>query len=383
MKKRVLFIIPSFGVGGTTVSVKNLLLLLDKQKYDVTILAMSDKGPLEYLYEDIKQIRPSFTLKSLSVVSWREQKGLFRKLLCGFIRYVARVGKIKNMLFTLAARMIPLLNTYDVIVACQEGLCTYFTSTIKAKRKVAWVRCDYERYVKELGCREDDIYASFERIVCVSDIIFKKFISIYPLLTDKTLSINNPQSVQFIIDQAEKQEDDENFSTDLFTIVSVGRFDPIKRFEQIPQIAHNLESMGINFRWYIIGGGSEAIRCSILKNIEQYHLEEKVVLLGIKQNPHYYIKQSDLLVVLSSSEACPRVVNEAKILHVPVVCADFDTAKEYITSGKDGIISTIEGMTDAIVSMIKNKKAYQDIKNTIKQFQFNNEALIDKINGIL
>jgi len=262
-------------------------------------------------------------------------------------------------------------------------LCTYFTSTIKAKRKVAWVRCDYERYVKELGCREDDIYASFERIVCVSDIIFKKFISIYPLLTDKTLSINNPQSVQFIIDQAERQEDDENFSTDLFTIVSVGRFDPIKRFEQIPQIAHNLESMGINFRWYIIGGGSEAIRCSILKNIEQYHLEEKVVLLGIKQNPHYYIKQSDLLVVLSSSEACPRVVNEAKILHVPVVCADFDTAKEYITSGKDGIISTIEGMTDAIVSMIKNKKAYQDIKNTIKQFQFNNEALIDKINGIL
>ena len=67
MKKRVLFVLPSFDIGGTTVSVKNLILLLDKSKYEVTILAMSDTGELRYMYDDIKQIPTSFLLRTLNI----------------------------------------------------------------------------------------------------------------------------------------------------------------------------------------------------------------------------------------------------------------------------------------------------------------------------
>ena len=105
--------------------------------------------------------------------------------------------------------------------------------------------------------------------------------------------------------------------------------------------------------------------------------------MGIKTNPHYYIKNADLLVSLSISEACPRVINEAKILHVPVVCTNFDTAKEYIDNMKNGIISPIDEIKYSILEILQNDELKNNIKANISKFHFDNNDIMNRINEIL
>ena len=105
--------------------------------------------------------------------------------------------------------------------------------------------------------------------------------------------------------------------------------------------------------------------------------------MGLKTNPHYYIKNADLLVSLSISEACPRVINEAKILHVPVVCTNFDTAKEYIDNMKNGFISPIDEIKHSILKIIQNEELKNNIIANISKFHFDNDDILKKINEVL
>lgn len=287
MKKRILFVIPSFEIGGTTVSVKNLILLLDKSEYEVEVLAMADTGNLRYLYDDIKQIPTSFLLRTLTVESWRNQNSVLGKIMGGFVRFMAHIGWIKRLLLKLSANTVINHCMYDTIVACQEGICTHFVSQIKRKNKVAWVRCDYTRYAKEIGYNEKEIYGPFKNVVCVSELTKQKFCQIHPYFADKCWAINNPQSAEFIMSQAAIDDNDSRFLKEpLFSIVSIGRYNPIKRFNQIPQIASELISRGLTFRWYIVGGGPRKEEESLSKAILDAKVEGVVIQLGVKTNPH-------------------------------------------------------------------------------------------------
>ena len=384
MKKKVLFVLPSFEVGGTTVSMKNLILLLDKNKYEIEVLAMADTGNLQYLYDDVKQISTSFLLRSLTVASWRDHKSKVGQIVCGCIRFVSRISSIKRLLLKLAAKMTIDSQKYDVIAACQEGICTHFVSQIKCENKVAWVRCDYIRYMKECQIDEKKIYAQFKKIVCVSDITKQKFCQVYPSYANKCWAINNPQSGEFIKSQADVDDHESRFvNENIFTIVSIGRYNPIKRFNLIPKIASELISKGLLFRWYIIGGGPKEEELSVSNAIKKEGVEEIVIPLGIKTNPHYYIKNADLLVSLSSSEACPRVINEAKILGTPVICTNFDTAEEYIVNRESGFIGSLDEIGSLIAGVMQDRLKFQYIVNNISSFSFENEDLLKKIDEVL
>lgn len=380
MKKKILFILPSFEIGGTVVSTKNLILLLDERKYDITVLCLNGIGSMSYLYHNIKQIKPSLTLTSITRPSYKDQDNIFSIIYAGLVRKLCHFNYIRNFILDKEAKRIN-PNKYDIIAACQEGFCTDFVSRTTVRKKIAWVRCDYSRYLQITNKSEKDIYDKYSYIICVSELVSKKFIQIYPDFIHKVYDINNPQSSVFIKNQANKKENDIKFINDKFTIVSVGRFDPIKRFNFIPEIASSLVKNNIDFRWYIIGDGNE--KQKLIDSIKEKDVVDYVIPLGKKNNPHYYIKQSSLLVVLSSSEACPRVINEAKILHIPVISTDFETAKEYINNEYDGIICSIDDIANNIIEMIQNKHKYNTIKSNLSCFRFNNDTIMKKIDKLL
>lgn len=383
MKKNILFVLPSFEIGGTVVSTKNLILLLDKEKYNVTVLSMTGKGSMKGMYDNVQQISTTFTLASLTYISWKNETNSIKRVLCGFIRKVAKYKAIRQLILTTQAKKL-IKSNYDIVVACQEGFCTEFVSYFKTKKKVAWVRCDYSRYVKTKNkLAEEKVYSIYDNIVCVSDITSKRFKNEFPQYSSKVYAINNPQSEEYILEQSLINDNDSRFERKGFTIVSVGRYDPIKRFTEIPRIVSFLLSKNIDFRWYIIGDGAAEERKKIIENIRKENVEENVICLGIKTNPHYYIKNSDLLVCLSSSEACPRVINEAKILSTPTVSTNFDTIYEYLENEKNGIISSLEAIQNSIADILQNKELYSKIKTEISNFHFDNTLLIKEIEEVL
>ncbi|MBR4155844.1 MAG: glycosyltransferase [Bacteroidales bacterium] len=379
--KKILIVIPTFGIGGTIVSTKNLILLLDRKKYDITVLCMTGKGSMINTYNNIKQIPTTRILSSLTIQSWKSGNNIMEKLFNGIVRKISKNKKIREIIFQNQAKKIA-IKKFDTVIACQEGICTEFVSHINCQNKIAWVRCDYSKSVYNKSV-DEKVYSNFNKIVCVSDLTSERFKEIYPQYAEKTIAINNPQSEDYIIEQSLNNDNDPLFIKKGYTIVSIGRIDPIKRFSEIPRIASFLALKNLEFKWYIIGDGSKEEKRKIRENIIKEKVEEYVVCLGLKTNPHYYIKNADLLVSLSISEACPRVINEAKILHVPVVCTNFDTAKEYIDNMKNGFISPIDEIKHSILKIIQNEELKNNIIANISKFHFDNDDILKKINEVL
>lgn len=117
-------------------------------------------------------------------------------------------------------------------------------------------------------------------------------------------------------------------------LLSIGRFCTAKNFDNIPNICHRLCEKGLDVYWYIIGFGSE--EGLIKRKIKENRMEERVILLGKKDNPYPYIKHCDLYVQPSRFEGKCVSVREAQMLGKPVVITDYPTAKSQLKNGIDG-----------------------------------------------
>ena len=381
MKKKLLFVLPTFEIGGTTVSTKNLLSLLDKNKYDITVWCLDGRGLLKKLYDDIPQIQTSFVIHSIVISSWKFEKGWFRKFAAIILRWSRNIPKFHKWMIRYSIRRSFNGRHFDTVVACEEGLASMLALFVPADNRVAWVRCDYNRYFQDHHQIKEGFYQHYKNIVCVAEQTTKNFIGIYPEWKDKTICINNPQNSDFIRSQATVDDHDVRFRTDKTVIVSLGRLCGVKRFSQIPVIARQIKEKGLRFVWYIIGDGPEMQ--NIANAISLNNVDDCVVMLGAKSNPHFYISHADLYVCLSISEACPRVINEAKILGTPVVSTDFPTIYEYIEDGVNGRITFLENMPLAIIEMLTDAALYARIKKAISFFVFDNSLLVKKLEEIL
>ena len=287
---------------------------------------------------------------------------------------------VENILFSIVARKI---NGYDTVIAYEEGACTFFTSKIKAQNKIAWIHCDYNKYLENIKCKNEyRIYKKYHKIVCVSNFTLNNFLNIYPDFKNKSVCIYNTINKDLIIRASQEKIEDIPISTDRKILLSIGRIVPVKQFSLIPEIISKITSN--NFTWYLIGDIDDSSEFKILKekllifNIN----EDKFIYLGHKDNPYPYIKCSDILISLSRSEACPYVVNEAKILKVPVISNNYPSAYEFIINGHDGIICSLEDMPTQLDMILTDKLKLNTLKSHLMTLEYNN-SLIQKIIDII
>lgn len=378
----MLFVFPSFGIGGTTVSTRNLISLLEKEGYVCWVMPLVPEGEMLHLYDDVKQIETPFVIRALSFNGWRNEASLLKRPLVALLRFLRNHSMhFEHLVVGKALNKVIREYHFDTVVACQESTSTRFVSHASLGDKVAWVRCDYKRMMEDFNKGKDDFYKYFKAIVCVSNQTCENFKAIFPEYALKTYCIPNPQDSSFIIQCADASEEEPRFKTEGKVLVSIGRFDTVKRFDKIAPIAKQLLIQGLKFKWYLIGDGLE--RQLIETSIKDYHVENYVVMLGVKTNPYYYIKRADIMVCLSRSEACPRVVNEAKILHTPTVSTDFPTIFEFIENGKTGLISSLDEISSSIFQLLDDNQLFDSIKKNISQFAFDNIELIAQIKEVL
>lgn len=363
-KKKILFIIPSFGTGGTSSALLAMLQTLENT-FDCNIFSMCKDGEMKEVFKKHK----TYTHWLLNLFQCDFSKcSLSQKAIVFILKCIKRLILAVNIditgyVFKRVAREIEKKDNFDTIIAYQEGDATAFVSYFKNKNKIAWIHCDYSFYTK---ADESKVYEKFKKIVCVSKYTANVFKGIYPRFAEKTTFIYNLCDYDKIVALSNKAVNDSRFSNNDFTIVSIGRINKIKRFEHIPQIAYQLKNNGISFKWYLIGSGDDIeLNNKIHKEIESYKVNEQVVLLGHKSNVYPFLKNSNLLVALSRSEACPMIFIEAKALNIPIVTTDFKTAFEFVDDGKNGLIAPIESIADKIGYLAKNKEIYQEFISTL------------------
>lgn len=354
--KKILFVIPSYKMGGTLISLRALLSFIDPQKIDADVLDLVPGGEYGYQLSNCKLIRPNVWLAYLSE-GLSGPSRYVHKFLFG-LRYLIKQITSYDILpfyFKVGCRLLG-AQEYDTVVCYSESIAKYVCH-YPIKRKIAWIHCDYSRIAEKT---DEYIYDKFEKIVCVSRFGKSVFDNIWSALANRTIAIHNLIEEDYIIKMSKEINNiDGRFNNNQFTILSIGRLDAIKQFEKIPSIVSKVkEEVNKPFKWYIIGGGNEHEKRKIEDKIASYNVKEYIELLGEKGNVYPYLTKSDLFVNTSRSEAYSLVNNEAKCLGIPVLSNNFECAGETIVDGKDGRVVPLEDMPSVIVDIIKNKMKF-------------------------
>lgn len=355
---KLLFVTPDLNLGGTNSSLVSIIdLLSNNASYETKVFPISHSGKFAVI--DKSQLISEHRLLSAYYGNYSELKG-FTKSLALIAKPIKRIVNalhiscLNSVLLGSAIRHAEKQFSADYVVAFQEGYSSYLVGQWEGVHRIAWIHCDYNRYLKD-GKSEESLYASFDKIICVSRFTADIFRGRYPFLSSKTTSVYNPFDYKRIQVLSNECITDSKFVASGFTIISIGRIDPIKRFSLIPSIAKDLRKKEISFKWYIIGPCTSESEFNLIQNnIAKEEVSDDVICLGGKSNPYPYLKQSSVLVCLSKSEACPMIFNEAKLLHLNIVSSKFGSASEFIDGNTDfEQIVPIEAISDALMNIYK------------------------------
>ena len=379
--KSILFVLPSLKIGGTTSSMMAILNSSMVKDYHIDVFFIVDVGGINRILSPHNigknELTTAYYGTFINFNMFRRLKYLPIKILkqFSFFREV-----LEKKIVNATIRSIEKDYHYDYVVGFEERFATSFATHFSCGNKVAWVHCDYYSANGPLS-DEDAIYQEYSKIVCVSNYTRGRFLEVYPSLTDKTVAIHNVFDVDNILKMADEQIEDSRFDNSLFTIISLGRINEVKRFCEIPVIAQGLKGKGADFRWYILGkdDGSDELD-KLLNAIQEHHVEKEVIYLGSKSNPYPYLKASDMMVTVSRSEACPMIFNESKILHVPIVSTDFGSAFEFICQGGNGYIASLSDMTSQIYDLMKDSSKLENMRNFA--FVDDNDLVIEQLKAL-
>ena len=274
------------------------------------------------------------------------------------------------------------LGEYDLAISFLQPH-NIVLNKVKAKKKICWIHTDYST-IHINHDLELPVWNAFDYVVSISNDCIRAFVQTFPELKDKIVLIENILSPLFVRQQADLYEVKAEMpdEPDVVKILTIGRFSPPKKIEGIPHICAEMERLGADFRWYVIGYGPDR---EIQEALDTYGMRHRMKLLGKKSNPYPYIKACDIYAQPSIYEGKSVTVREAQILCKPVVITDYPTAKSQITHGVDGVIVPLDEVQTAmgIVDFINNGELRNKIVSHLHTHDFGNEIEVEKIYSLI
>lgn len=363
MKKRVLFLIDSLTCGGAEKSLISLLPLLDYSQIDVDLLMFKRGGVFEkYVPQQVRVI--SHRLYGSGFV---DQLSQWLHQMC--FSWNLRFGKKRHGAEThwraMYQAVMPLERQYDVAIAYQQGMPTFFLATkVNAVKKVAWINADVLAAGYDMDyCKQ--FYDKMDAVVAVSQKLFDLLSVRASWMQDKlhcVYDIINPEVVRTL---AQEQVTDMNPVGDALSIVTVGRLTKPKNHLLALDAAHILKENGLDFVWYFVGEGE--MRTALEQRITDLGLAENVILLGLKENPYPYMAKADVYVQTSAFEGFGMTIAEAKMLQRPVVSTNFDVIHDQIVDHQNGLIAdmTPQNVAEKILELMADEELRGSISKSL------------------
>lgn len=333
LKKKILFVIDSLDCGGAEKSLVTLLKFIDYNQFEVDLRLHSRGGLFEKLVPSVVSVSTVEIDKG-----WLGFNFMVARLFFFLLRFFNKNKHSSQLYWQSFKSCHKVVNKqYDIAIAYGQGFSTYYVADkVSAAFKYSWLNNDYIKAGYDLTY-DVPFYTHFNTIVVVSEENEKVFKKCYT-----SAGLNFPTIViRDIVDEVELFEK-ANLPIGLikkqsvFTIATVGRLTPQKGLVLAIEACKILVNQGKNIVWYVVGEGEE--RNGLQELIKKNGLLENFILLGLKDNPYPYVRQSDLYVQSSIYEGLCITLIEAKLLQKPIVTTNFPSAYGIIEQDKTGII---------------------------------------------
>lgn len=246
---------------------------------------------------------------------------------------------------------------FDIVIAMQEGLPAKFVSKLECKNKFAWIHINYlfSNHTEAVFDKKEELECmkKFQKVVCVSRGTKEAFIK--KIGDSGNLCVRyNPVDNNKIIEKS-KKEIDFSFPKDTINFITVGRLAEQKGYDRLISAANKLLEKGLKFNLYIIGDGKRSYKEYLMNKVK---FNENIHFLGNIENPFPYLIRANCFICSSIWEAHGVAVQEAIVLHLPIIMTNYLGADEAFESGKAGIIvdNSEEGIYNGMLEILKNNK---------------------------
>ena len=432
MKQRLLFAIHYLELGGAEMSLIGLLHALDYSRYDADLFVYSHQGELMRFVP--KEVRLLPEIPAYAYIE-RPMKDALLKGQFGVVfgRLLAK-GRHKitststrtstrtstgmssdeeklSLSLTLkqdASIFQYVMNGVEPFLPSLHHLGEYdlavsfltphniILNKVKAKKKICWIHTDYSK-ISVNAALELPIWSGYDEVVSISKDVTRAFLKVFPSLESKIVEIHNILPASFVKARAEEISAEEVTKEmpredGVVNLLSIGRFTYQKNYDNVPEILKNVNVnanandckevdvvVDVKIKWYLIGyGGDEAL---IRQRIKEAGMEDRVIILGKKENPYPYIKACDIYVQPSRYEGNAVTVREAQMLGKPVVVTNYATAPSQIQDGVDGIIVPMdnEGCATGIARFLNDKQKQHAIAHYLATHDYSNVAEVEKL----
>lgn len=388
---KILFVMPKFAPGGAEKSLLMLLhFLTQKENVEVNLLLFKKEGLfLEQIPEKVTIIDPEETLNiAYSKFSFKNIStplgllvSVIRPIATAMCYLFSNTRNQKTQLrwkyaYKKVIRKLP--GKYDVACGYLDGESVYYVvDKVKADKKIGWNQNDYNG-LSFNPIIDREYYDKLDSIVTLTEECNEILKNIFPQYVDKMFQIPPITTQEYINRCAIEYKPVEYQNYQGYNIVSVGRLVEQKGFDIAIDACKILKDSGLDFKWYIIGNGELFEKLS--NAIEEKKLKDNVILLGEKGNPYPYIKGADLFVQPSRFEGKSVILNEAKMLCVPILATKYPTVVDQIDNMKNGVIVELDAKSLAagVINILNDRELQSHITNTLKNTDFSDDVVKEK-----
>lgn len=389
--KKILFMMINMNVGGTEKALLNMLSVMPRDQFDITILFLEKYGKfLEEIPKDIKIEYLNVYSENKDLLNNPPQQEAIKLLKNGdyldavkllLIHILTKIKGERTLFYRYVLKKYPDFDKeFDIAVAYagpMDFISYFIANKVTAKRKIQWIHFDVSKIGLNLKF-VSKVLNQFDKVFVVSQEGKKALLRMAPQLKEKTEVFSNIISSEHILQQASVGEGfNNNFAG--VRILTVGRLTQEKGQELCIKVLKRLKEQDYNVRWYCIGEGTQ--RDNYESIINQYNLQNDFILLGSKTNPYSYMKNCDIYVQSSKHEGYCITLAEARCFNKPIVTTNFAGAIEQIRHMKTGIIVSYdeEEMYQGIKKILDNPTLAKNLCENLSLEIINSTNEIQKL----
>lgn len=264
-------------------------------------------------------------------------------------------GKLKTAykLLFIYVKSFMFRNSYDTSI-CYTNHQSILSSLarLNSKNSILFVHSDIARYsdLEFKKMKRKIKYEKFKTIVCNSKRSKKSLQLKYSKKLNIKIIPNYVDGKQII--RKSKEKISEKNLIDKFTFINIANH--VEQYKNITSIIHvcNKLKEKYSFQLLLIGSGPDTHLYEEL--IKKYRLEEYVLLLGTKRNPYPYLVKSQCLIFSSKYEGYGMVLDEARVLNIPIISTDCGASKEIVNENNGFIYNTEDELEKAMTTILNN-----------------------------